>query len=107
MSSPAPDPERAIENPELRLLYREFLDSVRGMDEAIRIEVSRLESRIYLGDVLLCRVAPYCELFHVRIEGETVWETRVRNRANFAEMLDRVLAAFLRVYASNQENQAH
>lgn len=99
-TSPDSDPGRIIVDRRLRKLHDDFLDAVRGLHEGVSVEHSRLETRVLFRGSLLCRVAAYPELFHVRIGEKNSWEIRVRDRAGCAETLDRVLARFLEIYAS-------
>lgn len=99
---PETDPGVMIADTFLRDLYYKFLASVCGFHDGVRVETARLDVRIFWRDGLLCRVAPYRELFHVQVGKEDIWETRVRNRAGCVESLDRVLARFLDLYTTRE-----
>jgi hypothetical protein len=92
---PESDPGVLISDPVVRDLFYRFLVSVRDIHDDVRIETARLDLRIFWKDTLLCRVAPYRELFHIQVENDGVWETRVRDRKGCIEAIDRVLVRFL------------
>jgi hypothetical protein len=99
-STPVSDPGHIIADHELRRLYDTFLNEVRGMHDDVRFETTRMETRVFFRDAVLCRVVAYRQLFHVQVGKDNVWEMRVRGPASCAETLDRVLSTFLEVYAS-------
>lgn len=94
------DPGRLLAERELRVLYHEFLEAIRGFHDEVRFEETRMETRVFFRETLLCRVVAYRQLFHVQIGKENVWEVRVRDRASCCDTLDRVLAKFLESYAA-------
>ena len=96
------DPGVLIADPVVRELYYRFLASVRDIHDEVRVEPARLDLKIFWKDSLLCRVAPYRELFHVQVGKDDLWETRVRNHKGCVEAVDRVLVRFLGLYAHRQ-----
>jgi len=97
-----PDPGDLIADRKVRELYYGFLDAICGLHDEVEVRRMQLESRVYLGDTLLCRVAPYRELFHVQVGEKNPWEIRVRDAASCLDTLDRVLAEFLDMYVSRE-----
>lgn len=97
---PGSDPGSVIADRELRELYARFLRAVRDLHDEVRFETTRMETRVFFRDALLCRVVAYRQLFHVQVGKENVWEIRVRDAASSCETLDRVLERFLETYAS-------
>jgi hypothetical protein len=100
-SPPGPDPGCVIADHKLRALYDEFLGAVRGIHDDVRLEKTRMETRIFFRDTPLCRVVAYRQLFHVQVGRDNVWEIRVRDRQSCSETLDRVLAKFLELFSSS------
>lgn len=99
---PDSDPGVLIADPMVRELYYRFLTTVSDIDDEVRVEPARLDLKVFWKDSLLCRVAPYRELFHVQVGKDDLWETRVRSRRGCIEALDRVLARFLGLYAHRE-----
>ncbi len=99
-SPPESDPGRVIVDRELRGLYDKFLDALSGIHDEVRMETTRMETRVFFRDTPLCRVVAYRQLFHVQVGKGNVWEIRVRDRASCSDTLDRVLTRFLEVYVS-------
>ncbi len=96
------DPGEVIVDQRLRNLYRRFLGALLDFHDEITMEITRVEVRVFFGNVLLCRVVPYRELFHVQIGEENAWEIRVRHEAACLDTLDRALVRFLDVYAMRE-----
>ena len=94
------DPGDVIAEPELRALYDRFMTAIRRIHPDIDVRPGRLESRIVYRDAVVCRVAPYRELFHVQVGGTPGWETRVRDAGGCAETLHRVLTRWLDLYST-------
>jgi hypothetical protein len=103
---PEADPGDLIADRKVRELYHRFLDAICGIHDEIKLRTMRLESRVYLGDILLCRVVPYRELFHVQVGAKNPWEIRVREAASCFDTLDGVLAEFLDVYVCRKCGQS-
>jgi len=102
---PESDPGSVIVDRDLRSLYEKFLGAVRNMHDEVRLEESRMETRAYFRDHLLCRVVAYRQLFHVQVGKDNVWEIRVRDRTTCSDTLDRVLEKFLDVFVSSEHSQ--
>lgn len=92
------DPGDRIAVPEVKALYDRFIGAAAGIHGDVEVKAAQLDSRILFHGVLICRVAPYRELFHVQIGGDPAWETRVRDAAGCADAVDRMLARFLELY---------
>jgi hypothetical protein len=95
-----PDPGRIIADHDLRALYDDFLGAIRATHDDVRFETTRMETRVFFRETLLCRVVAYRQLFHVQVGKDSVWEIRVRDRASCSDTLDRVLTRFLESFAS-------
>ena len=89
-----------ITDPLVRGLFERFVETVGGFHGDLQLVTSRADLRFLFADVLVCRVAPYRELFHVQIGESPTWETRVRRADDLVETVDRALGRFLAVYAS-------
>lgn len=97
-----PDPGDLIADRKVRELYYGFLDAICGIHGEVEVRTMQLESRVYFGGTLLCRVVPYRELFHVQVGEKNPWEIRVRDAASCFDTLDGVLTEFLDRYVSRE-----
>ncbi|UCG53388.1 MAG: hypothetical protein JSW58_07500 [Candidatus Latescibacterota bacterium] len=105
-SPPESDPGNLIASRKVRKLYYRFLEAICGIHDEVQERTTRLESRVFFGDILLCRVVPYRDLFHVQVGGENPWEIRVRDAESCFDTLDHVLARFLDIYPSGERRQS-
>ena len=72
----------------------------RGLHGDIHVQATSVEIVFSFRDRLLCRLAPYRELFHVQVGGNPGWETRVRSETGFLDTVDRTLERFLDIYGA-------
>jgi hypothetical protein len=93
------DPGSTIADQRIRELYYKFLEAICEFHDDVKIETSRMDTKVYFGGAFLCRVVPYRQLFHILIGKETVWETRVRDYAGCVEAVDHALSRFLDTYS--------
>lgn len=83
----------------IRDLLACYLGWVADLHGEIHFHTSTVDTRVFCGEDLLCRVVPYNELFHVQVGATPVWETRVRNESTCLDTMDRTLQRFLEIHA--------
>ena len=89
-----------ISDPLVAGLFERFVETVSGFHADLEVSTSRADLRFLFGDIFVCRVAPYRELFHVQIGENPAWEARVRRADDLPEALDHALGRFLAVYSA-------
>ena len=91
---------REISDRPVRALFERFVVTCTGLHGDIHVQATSVEIVFSFRDRLLCRLAPYRELFHVQVGGNPGWETRVRSETGFLDTVDRTLERFLDIYGA-------
>lgn len=90
-----------VADPRIRRLFERYIEIVTQLHDDISMKVSSVEIRIFSGDIFLCRVVPYRELFHVQVGENPAWEIRVRGEGTFLDTVDKTLQRFLKIRSSS------
>lgn len=99
-SRPALRLANEIADRSVKELFERFVETYSNVHDDIRVQTTSVEIRFFYQGELLCRLAPYRELFHVQIGDGPGWETRVRTEESFFAAIDRALHRFLEAYAA-------
>jgi hypothetical protein len=101
MHPPRSSPADAIADPTVARLTGDLRRVLTALHGEVRIVETETDIRAEFRGTTVCRMVAYRELLHIQVGEHPVWETRVRTAAEFPEVVERVVRAFLHVLASN------
>lgn len=87
-------------------MYLRLVDMLRRLHGDVGVEESAVELRAGLGQRTLCRVVPYRDLLHIQVGSNPTWEVRVRDRAGYLAVTDRILREFCHLAAESARRVA-
>ncbi len=85
----------------VRSMYLRLVDVLRRLHGDVCVEESAVELRAGFRQRTLCRVVPYRELLHIQVGSDPTWEVRVRDRAGYLAVTDRILREFCHLAAES------
>jgi hypothetical protein len=99
MSSSRSSLADAVGNPAVGRLVDVLRTALGRLHGDVHVVESSLELRAEFRGANICRVVPYRDVLHIQVGQDPLWETRLRNTAEFPEVMDRIVRAFLRILA--------
>ncbi len=95
-----------VTDPKVARLLDDLRVALPRLHGDMRVVESAMDLRAEFRGELVCRVVPYRELLHVQVGEEPMWEARIRSTREFPHVIDRIVRAFLRVYARSRPGPA-
>jgi hypothetical protein len=99
MDSPRSNLADVVADRDLERLVDDTRLALTSLHSEVRVEETSVEMRGEFRGAVLCRVVPYRELLHFQVGENPTWEARLRTESEYAEVMERIVRAFLRALA--------